>query len=173
MFKTIIVADDMTGANVSSSLMAKNGIKVGSLIDSSNLEKYKDFGAFGVHTDSRGISPEEAYQRVYKAVKELDTIQVHFFNKRIDSTLRGNIGKEIDGMLDALNNGETAIVVSAFPSSGKIVVGGNMLVNGKLLEKTDVANDPTSPVTTSVVHSIIEKQTKNNTVMILINAFLG
>lgn len=160
MIQTIIVADDMTGANVSSSLLAKNGIKVGSLIHLSQLERYKDFEAFGVHTDSRCVEPEEAYARVYNTVQELKQVPTRFFNKRIDSTLRGNLGKEIDGMLDALDNNAVVIVVSAFPNSGKIVVGGYMLVHSQPLEKTDVANDPTSPVTTSVVEQVLKQQTK-------------
>lgn len=163
MIHTIIVADDMTGANVSSSLLAKKGIRVGSLISYEDILSFHDYEALGVHTDSRGVSPQEAYERVYNAVKELKSVPVDFFNKRIDSTLRGNIGKEIDAMLDALDQDEMAFVVAAFPTSHKIVIGGYMLVDGTPLEKTDVANDPTSPVNTSLVKNVIQSQTKYKT----------
>lgn len=160
MVHTIIVADDMTGANVSCSLLAKKGIKVGSLIAYNNMEQLKDYEAFGLYTDSRGIKPQEAYTRVYNAVNKMKPVPIDFFSKRIDSTLRGNLGQEIDGMLDALDGDEMAFVVSAFPNSAKIVIGGYMLVDGKPLEKTDVANDPTSPVYTSLVENVLKTQTK-------------
>ncbi|MDY6416382.1 MAG: four-carbon acid sugar kinase family protein [Succinivibrio dextrinosolvens] len=54
----------------------------------------------------------------------------------MDSTLRGNIGAETDAMLDSLGEQYTAIVVPTFPSSGRTVVGGYLLVNGALLHKT-------------------------------------
>lgn len=62
-------------------------------------------------------------------------------------------------MLDALDNDEVAIVVPSFPSSGKIVIGNYMLVNGMPLEMTDVKNDPVSPVSSSRVASVLGEQT--------------
>lgn len=149
--KLIIVADDLTGANVSNSLLAKNGLKVGSIDTLNDVNNFGKYDALGFHTDSRGDEPQIAYQKVFNYTKKLKSDDISFYNKRIDSTLRGNIGAEIDGMLDALGANYTAMVVPAFPSSGKIVVGNFLLVDGVMLEDTDVKNDPTSPVTTSRV----------------------
>lgn len=132
--KTIIVADDLTGANVSNSLLAKNGLKVGTLDNFDDASDYSQFDALGFHTDSRGVNKEDAYKAVYNITKKSITIKTRFFNKRIDSTLRGNIGAEIDGMLDSLPVDTVAMMVPAFPSSGKIVIGNYMLVNGTPLE---------------------------------------
>lgn len=154
-----IVADDMTGANVSNALLAKDGFKVGTLNHLNNIERYSDFEALGVHTESRALEASKAYQRVFDATSRLKDVNFSFMNKRIDSTLRGNIGAEIDGMLDALDEDTVAIVVPSFPDSQKIVIGNYMLVEGDLLEETDVAVDPTTPVTKSKVNTIISEQT--------------
>ncbi|WP_037581517.1 four-carbon acid sugar kinase family protein [Sporolactobacillus terrae] len=158
--KTIIVADDLTGANVSNSLLAKNGLRVGSLDGLDDISVYSEFDAIGFHTDSRGISKEDAYKAVYDITSKASGMDVKFFNKRIDSTLRGNVGAEIDGMMDALPNDIISMLVPGFPNSGKIVIGNYMLVNGTPLENTDVRNDPTSPVLTSRVAAIVRQQSK-------------
>ncbi len=170
--KLIIVADDLTGANVSNSLLAKNGLKVGSIDTLNDVNNFGKYDALGFHTDSRGDEPQIAYQKVFNYTKKLKSDDISFYNKRIDSTLRGNIGAEIDGMLDALGANYTAMVVPAFPSSGKIVVGNFLLVDGVMLEDTDVKNDPTSPVTTSRVAEIIQNQTKKNVGIISMESIL-
>lgn len=109
---------------------------------------------------------------MFNYTKKLKNNDVSFYNKRIDSTLRGNLGAEIDGMLDALGDEYTAMVVPAFPSSGKIVVGNFMLVDGVMLEDTDVKNDPTSPVTSSRIAEILQKQTKKSVGIISMESIL-
>ncbi len=61
--KLYIIADDLTGANATSVLLAKEGFKCSSFIDSnllndSNMENYD---VVAVSTDSRGIKANEAY----------------------------------------------------------------------------------------------------------------
>lgn len=157
--KSIIVADDMTGANVSNSLLAKDGFKVGTISKTDDVEDYHGYDALGLHTDSRGLSSEEAYEVVKERMEALGGVSPLYFNKRIDSTLRGNNGAELDAMLDVLDDDTVAIVVPSFPDSGKIVIGNYMLVNGIPLEMTDVKNDPTSPVNTSRVIKVFQEQT--------------
>ena len=160
MLKVYIIADDMTGANISCSLFANSGIPSVSILDTNDSDYFKNYPVVAVHTDSRDANPGDAYQYVFDAVKMLNVGKSVFFNKRIDSTLRGNIGKEIDGVLDALNNNAPAFVVASFPDSHKTVVNGRLFVNGVPLDETDAANDPTTPVESSDVKSIIESQSK-------------
>ncbi|MCI1986110.1 MAG: hypothetical protein LKJ69_08165 [Lactobacillus sp.] len=161
--KTVIVADDLTGANVSNSLLAKNGFRVGSLDELDPSADYSEFDALGLYTDSRGLSAEAAKTIVHDVTSQAqEHVTTSFFNKRIDSTLRGNVGAEIDGMLDALPADTVAMVVPAFPSGDKIVIGNYMLVNGTPLENTDVRNDPTSPVHSSRVSTIIRQQSQRS-----------
>ena len=48
--------------------------------------------------------------------------------KRIDSTVRGNLGVETDALLEAMGENSVAVVVASYPDSGRIVSGGYLLV---------------------------------------------
>ncbi|WP_373845615.1 four-carbon acid sugar kinase family protein, partial [Clostridium sp.] len=112
-----------------------------------------------ISTDSRAVKKDIAYKRVNEVVEFFNNYDVKLFAKRIDSTLRGNIGAEIDGVLDGLPEDTIAVVVPSFPTSGRVCVGGYLMVDQIPLEKTDVANDPKNPIKTSRVVSIIKSQT--------------
>lgn len=172
--KTVIIADDLTGANDTGAALAKNGLKVATLDVIEDLGDYQDYAALAFHTDSRGVASEEAYRRVNEDTKKVLAagLKPKFFSKRCDSTLRGNMGSEIDGMLDALPAGTVAMVAPAFPDSAKIIIGDFLLVGGTPVEKTDVANDPTSPVTSSRVSKIIAKQSKKEVAVISLETIL-
>ena len=125
-----------------------------------------------VNTDSRSEEGQEAKARVYQAAVrclgeaalerngettlEQDGKTGVLVSKRIDSTLRGNIGKEIEGILEAVPKDWKAVVVPAGPRAGRICVGGYVLVEGIPLEKSGAARDPRTPVTESRAVDIID-----------------
>ena len=74
-------------------------------------------------------------KKVSEAIKILKNKDVLVYNKRIDSTLRGNIGTEINAMLDNLEDDRIAVVIPSYPDSGRIVVNKTMLVNGSFIRK--------------------------------------
>ena len=155
----VIVADDLTGANASGVLLKKIGLSVSSLFRLTGATEHKaDVLAYS--TASRGLSSEEAFRRVREAFLQLKP-GGEFFNKRIDSTLRGNIGAEIDGALSALGGDFTAIVVPAYPDSGRIVANRTMLVNGMLLTESDAGRDPKMPVASDDVVDLVAQQTRH------------
>lgn len=155
----VIVADDLTGANASGVLLKKIGLSVSSLFRLTGATEHKaDVLAYS--TASRGLSSEEAFRRVREAFLQLKP-GGEFFNKRIDSTLRGNIGAEIDGALAALGDDFTAIVVPAYPGSGRIVANRTMLVNGMLLTESDAGRDPKMPVASDDVVDLVAQQTRH------------
>lgn len=162
MLKTVIIADDLTGANDTGAVLAQNGLRVGTLLKTSDVDKFKNFDVLCITTNSRGISHSDAYERVKNAANLFENKQDLFFSKRIDSTLRGNVGAEIDSIIETLGNDTIAIVVASFPNSGRVSIGDFLLVNGVPLEKTEVAKDPTAPVKTSKVTEIVKKQSKYN-----------
>ena len=98
---------------------------------------------------------------------------VKIYSKRIDSTLRGNLGSETDAMLDCLGDDYLAIVAPCFPSSGRIVIGGFMLVNGIPLHKTNIALDPKTPVKTSDAAALFRKQSKYRVTSVRLNEMMG
>lgn len=159
MQKYIVIADDLTGSNATCSLFKKIGLRAASILKLQNDIDY-DVDVISYSTDSRGLGKEEAYKKVSEAIKILKNSGVLVYNKRIDSTLRGNIGTEINAMLDNLEDDRVAVVVPAYPDSGRIVVNKTMLVNGVLLENSDAGKDPKTPIKTSCVESLIQKDIK-------------
>ena len=159
MQKYIVIADDLTGSNATCSLFKKIGLRAASILKLQGDINY-DVDVISYSTASRGLDKEEAYKKVSEAIKILKNKDVLVYNKRIDSTLRGNIGTEINAMLDNLEDDRIAVVIPSYPDSGRIVVNKTMLVNGVLLENSDAGKDPKTPIKTSCVESLIQKGIK-------------
>ncbi len=157
MLKTIIIADDNTGANASAILLNKLNFKALSLIEPIKDMNIDAFDTLAISTDSRAVEAHEAYERVFKVLSSFHGIQPFVYNKRIDSTLRGNLGSELKAFIDFFPNKKIAIVPS-FPDSKRTCVAGKVLVDGKMLEDTDVAKDPKMPIHSSIVKELILKQ---------------
>ena len=112
-----------------------------------------------VSSDSRPLPKAEAQHKVSAAVKQLQARGAHYFTKRIDTTLRGGIGFEIDAMLEQLPQETVAVVVPAMPQSRRILVGGYSVIDSVALSRTDVARDVRTPVTESWVPGLLAAQT--------------
>lgn len=160
MCKIGIVADDLTGATTVGVLLAKAGISAAAFFDE---EKLSETGhhAYILSTDSRALNKEEAQKRVKSAVLALKEKGAAHFSKRIDTTLRGGIGFEVDAMLEELEEDTIAVMVASMPQSRRVVVGGYSIIDGIPLSKTPVAQDVRTPVTETHIPTLIAKQTKH------------
>lgn len=162
MPQCVVIADDLTGANATGVLLKKMNYKAYTVMNTERIElsTLSDCDCVLYPTDSRGVEAEIAYNRVHNVCELLKDDEIKVYSKRIDSTLRGNLGSETDAMLDSLGDDYVAVVAPCFPSSGRIVIGGYMLVNGLPLHKTDIAIDPKTPVNVSEVAVLFEEQSK-------------
>jgi uncharacterized protein YgbK (DUF1537 family) len=147
-----IVADDLTGSMDSSGYFARRGFSTVVILEPSYSS---DATVVVANTNSRAEAPDIACKRVRQAVRSLDGRVVY---KKIDSTLRGNIGVELAAAMVELS-GEKAIVAPAFPDVGRTTVDGVLLVNGVAVAKTQFADDPILPVKESHIPSLLEKTT--------------
>lgn len=156
----LVVADDLTGANATGVLFARRGLRTISVPKDSSLRKFAaNFDVLVINTASRHTSAGEAARRVRAAVEAAG--QVRLVVKRTDTTLRGNIGAELDaalGAVEQLAGRARAVMVPAFPAAGRTTVGGLQLVDGVALTQTDAARDPFTPVGSSRVSEIIAHQ---------------
>jgi len=148
-----IVADDLTGAMDSSGYFASLGFSTVVILEPS-FPSTADVVV--ITTNSRAEDPNIARERVRQAVKSLIGKVIY---KKIDSTLRGNIGVELEVAIDELA-GEKAVVAPAFPAVGRTTVAGILLVNGVAVAETQFANDPILPVKESHIPGLLEKTTK-------------
>ncbi len=155
-----IVADDITGATTVGVLLAHSGLKTAAFFDSDSFARnQEEYPAMVVSSDSRPLPKAEAQQRVSTAVQQLKARGAHYFTKRIDTTLRGGIGYEIDAMLELLPQETMAVVVPSMPQSRRILVGGYSVIDSVALSCTDVAKDVRTPVTESWVPGLLAAQT--------------
>lgn len=162
MSQCVVIADDLTGANATGVLLKKMNYEAYTVMNTERIElsTLTDCDCVLYPTDSRGIEPKMAYNRVYNVCSLLKEDDVKVYSKRIDSTLRGNLGSETDAMLDCLGDDYIAVAAPCFPSSGRIVAGGYMLVGGLPLHKTDIAIDPKTPVKISEVAVLFDEQSR-------------
>lgn len=162
MPQCVVIADDLTGANATGVLLKKMNYKAYTVMNAERIElsTLSDCDCVLYPTDSRGVDAQIAYNRVHNVCRLLQGEDVKVYSKRIDSTLRGNLGSETDAMLDCLGDDYVAIVAPCFPSSGRIVIGGYMLVDGIPLHKTNIAIDPKTPVKVSEAAVLFREQSK-------------
>lgn len=166
MIKIGMVADDVTGATTSGVLLSRSSVRTGVFFDevlaeNSNIKHNLD--CIVISSNSRALSKEDSYFKVQKSTRLLKKMGAKYFSKRIDTTLRGGIGTEIDAMLDVLGDDYVAIVVPAMPESRRILVGGYSVIDNVPLIETDVANDVKTPVKENYIPKLISEQTSRKT----------
>ena len=167
-----IVADDLTGATTTGVLLARSGVKTKVYFHEEAVNKTTDAsekdaeGAIVISSNSRAYKPEKAYETVKFATEVLIGQGCRYFQKRIDTTMRGGIGTEIDAMLSVMGENTVAVVVPAMPKSRRILVGGYSIIDGTALVNTPVAKDVRTPVTENYIPRLLETQTKENVALI-------
>ncbi len=159
-FDTIgIIADDLTGANDTALQFFLKGASTEILLGfEEELKNHVNVGAWAISTESRNIDKNDAANLVYKTALALkNKLNVEYFYKKVDSTLRGNLAYEIFATLEATGS-DAAVLAPAFIQEGRITIGGYQLVKGVPIERTDAARDPSSPIYESNIVDILQKQ---------------
>lgn len=154
-----IIADDLTGANDTALQFHSRGCNTQLVLDVCEEIANKDlFQCFAISTESRNIPSLEAYEAVQNATTFMKSeLNIEHYYKKIDSTLRGNIAREVLAMLEVLEY-DAAIIAPAFPNEGRITVGGYQMLKGVPIERTEMARDPYSPIYESHIPTILERQ---------------
>ena len=161
-----IVADDLTGATTTGVLLARSGVRTNVYFHEEAVKEKADEcneqseDAIVISTNSRASKSEKAYEAVKYATDILKGQGCRYFQKRIDTTMRGGIGVEIDAMLDALGEDTVALVVPAMPGSRRILVGGYSVIDGTALVNTPAARDVRTPVKENYIPKLLAAQTK-------------
>lgn len=151
------MADDLTGAGDTGLQYHRAGLRTWILTrfpgeDDSPLPAGVE--ALAVNAGSRHLTPEAARGQAADAARYLLQAGCAEFYLKVDSTLRGNIGAEIRGLLDALGL-DMAIVAPAYPDAGRTTVGGFGLIDGTPVALSGYGRDPLVPVTESHVPTLL------------------
>lgn len=148
MHAAAVVGDDLTGTMDTGHALAaaEHGTLVYALPDEWDAEADGGASVVGVNTGSRYDDPPDAAATVAEAV---ETFPARVLYKKIDSTLRGNLGAEVDAALAAAGS-ELAVVAPAFPDGGRTTESGVHYVEGTPVAETeygaDAAGAPSSTV---------------------------
>lgn len=161
-----VIADDLTGANANGALLTGKGFFSATCLDlACDLGLFAEYSAVAVSTDSRLLPPLDARDKVKRTVALFLEHGPVLIAKRMDSTLRGNVGAEIEGALLAMDDAgksgaekAVALVVPSYPSSGRITSGGYLVVHGVPLQRSPIAQDAATPVRATSVMDIIAEQ---------------
>lgn len=160
MTRLLVIADDLTGALDTGVQFKAKGtqIRVARFGDKSVLgELGEDLQVLIINAETRHMRPEKAYKVVYRIVTEAAEAGIPCIYKKTDSGLRGNIGSELTGMLDA--SGERRLhFIPAFPKMGRSTVGGIHYIQGVPVADSVFGADPFEPVCHSSVQDIIAAQ---------------
>lgn len=171
MHKCVVIADDLTGGNATGVMISGYGYDTYSIVNMEGLDpnNMPECDCIVYPTNSRQVSADTAYKLVYNATKFFMNNDIKVYSKRIDSTLRGNLGSETDAMLDALDNDAIAMVVPCFPQAERVIIGGYVLVKGIPLHKTEAAADPLASINTPLPAMLFKKQSKHDVGSIMID----
>lgn len=155
----LVVADDFTGANDAGCGLAKYGARVNVLFDCQTPLDVGLSDAWVINTDSRAVEAEQAASRVRQAIHHAEAVmETGWVFKKIDSTLRGNLGAETEAALLACGK-SLAIIAPAVPALGRTTVQGRCFINGTLLTETEFATDPKTPVAIACIQQRLKAQT--------------
>lgn len=103
-----------------------------------------------IDTETRHLPASDAYSRI----RALAGASVDFIYKKTDSTLRGNIGAELQAIAAAHPAWKIGYA-PAYPALGRTVKDGVLYVDGTPVHQTVFGNDALNPVNSSAIRDVL------------------
>jgi uncharacterized protein YgbK (DUF1537 family) len=143
--RLLAVADDLTGAHDCAARLAALGGPIPTARQAADLRPARQAAAWVLDAETRFLKPVQARWRCAQAWSQLGLgMQAPWRFQKLDSTLRGNPGEEVEGFLQA-SAAPWVAVLPAYPRAGRQTLGGRHYVHGQPLEKSEYARDPLTP----------------------------
>lgn len=139
-----MLADDLAGAHDVAIPFAKRDFAVAVLSDPDRLDRFDSADLVVLNTNTRSCDEAEAADRLGAACEAISARSGSLIYKKIDSTLRGNVGFEIDLVSERMGFG-LAVCAPAFPEMGRTTVGGYQLLHGVPVRGLDMASPDIPP----------------------------
>lgn len=165
------IADDFTGASDAASFIKKAGLNTVLInnLPPKDFQLPDDTEAVVIALKIRTAPVVEAVDCALKAAEWLNFNGAeHLYYKycsTFDSTDKGNIGPVIDAIIDKYGIQET-ILCPGLPVNGRTVKNGHLYVNGVPLNETHMRFHPLTPMKSSFLPKLMEKQGKYSCVLI-------
>ena len=139
-----MLADDLAGAHEVAVPFVKRGFAVAVPTGPDRLDRFDSADLVVLNTDTRSCSEAEAADRVGTACEAIRARSGVLIYKKIDSTLRGHVGFEIDLVCDMMDF-SLVVCAPAYPEIGRTTVGGYQLLGGLPIDGTDMAGPDIPP----------------------------
>ena len=160
MTRLAIIADDLSSATDCGAQVVRSGLSVIVPLGRYSLPtEAHGTQVISVDTDSRSLSADQAYAKVKLAAQQLISQGWTHFYKSVDSTLRGNLGAEIEAVLEVVQP-DCAVIAPAFPKYGRTTVDGVQYLHGHPLHMTEFGTDPTAPVRDADIARLLAEGTR-------------
>jgi len=155
-----IIADDLTGANDTGVQFSKKGYNtiVSILEESGDIIIPHETDVLVIDTETREVDVKTACQRVRNVLKKLNFSDKDIFYKKVDSTLRGCIGAELEEMINILEK-DICVFTPTFPAQQRITIGGYLIVNGKPLGLSKYYSGDLKAGEASLISFLLKQQT--------------
>ncbi|GAB4116637.1 MAG: four-carbon acid sugar kinase family protein [Candidatus Caldatribacteriota bacterium] len=155
-----VIADDLTGANDTGVQFTKKGYNtiVSILDDQSTIIIPEDLSVLVIDTETRGLEEKVARKRLKNILEKLNIKKRDIVYKKVDSTLRGNIGSELEEIMQILNR-DICIFSPSYPSHKRITVGGYLIVDHKPLELSEYSLYNFKRIENSFIPLLLKTQT--------------
>lgn len=150
----VVIADDLTGAADTGVAFCRPDRPVH--LRFAGAETGRPEGAAAFYTNTRAASPDAAGRAVRDLAERIRRWPPPrpLVYKKIDSALRGNLGPEIDALLDGLGV-RAALIAPAFPGQGRTTLDGVHRIHGVPVAETEMARDPVTPVIDSRIDRLL------------------
>ncbi len=172
MNQLAVICDDLTGAMEAGLQLFKKGfpayvIILTRVLGHAHFEglRQNSAAAFIIDTESRNVSRDEAASRIQAAWRGIAQAGFRLVYKKVDSTLRGNLGREMEVILQQAEF-EMMVFVPALPFNGRTTKKGYHYLGGSKLTESDLAKDPFAPIHDSYIPNVLTQQTSVPTVVV-------
>lgn len=136
MTALLIVADDLSGAADCANACRRLGMPASVMLNpiGSDIDGAGKTQALALDVNSRNLQRDQAAELHRQILQRHLQTGIPLY-KKVDSTLRGNIGAEIGA---AVQLAGMAILAPAFPAAGRQTIGGRQYVHGQALSETEI-----------------------------------
>jgi uncharacterized protein YgbK (DUF1537 family) len=142
MRQILIIADDLSGAADCGMACAGSGLQT--VVMLGNSVTAVDADVLSVDADTRGLDAKRAVWETAMLMRRYMSSREQVVFKKLDSTLRGNVGAELAAVLTTQRAAMAeprhivAVLAPAFPANGRTTRQGKQLLNGKPLEEMEI-----------------------------------
>src|SRR5665648_390122 len=155
-----VIADDLTGANDTGVQFTKKGYNtIVSVLDKQSTIMIPDNAdVFVIDTETREADSKTAREVLRNILKNININENDMIYKKVDSTLRGNVGVEIEEIMNILKK-DICIFSSSLPSQQRMTVRGYLIVDQKPLGLSEYSSNHLEQGENSFIPFLLKKQT--------------